>query len=50
MNATGLRARFGDELQRQSFEGAKLPVLDLELRRQGAASVKHEHSCLLWLS
>jgi hypothetical protein len=50
MHATGLRARLGDKLQRQSFEGVKLPVLDLEVRRQGAASVKREHTCLLWLT
>jgi hypothetical protein len=49
MHATGLRARLGDELQRQSFESVKLPILDLEVRYQGAASVKRKHSCLLWL-
>src|SRR5688572_16447469 len=50
VHATRLRARLGDELQRQSFEGVQLPVLDLEVRDQGAASIKREHSCLLWFS
>src|SRR6185295_278924 len=50
VHATGLRARLGDELRCQGFEGVKLPVLDLEVRYQGAASVKRKHSCLLWFS
>src|SRR5512141_1263590 len=50
VHATRLRARLGDELQRQSFESVKLPVLDLEVRYQGAASVRRKHSCLLWFS
>src|SRR5664279_4528369 len=50
VHATGLRARLGDELARQSFESVKLPVLDLEVRYQGAASVRRKHSCLLWFS
>src|SRR3954468_8895670 len=32
VHATRLRARLGDELQRQRFESVELPVLDLEVR------------------
>src|SRR3954469_9008124 len=50
VHAARLGARLGNELQRQSSESVKLPVLNLEVRYQGAASVRRKHSCLLGFS